>query len=206
MQVQFLSTIRSNVDRMSRLVSDLADVSRMESGHLRLEMTSVPIALVVEETLRSMQGQIEEKSQQLTVEVQDDLPPVMADQTRMTQVLTNLVSNAYKYTPENGDITITVEQTVDVDEEDVSQDVIQVAVTDTGIGMSPEDLEQLFSKFFRSSSVKGTVPGTGLGLNITKNLIELHGGRIWVESVEGEGTTFTYTIPVAEEMESASAD
>ena len=84
--------------------------------------------------------------------------------------------------------------------------MIQVAVTDTGIGMSPEDLEQLFSKFFRSSSVKGSVPGTGLGLNITKNLIELHGGRIWVESVEGEGTTFTYTIPVAEETESASAD
>jgi len=206
MQVQFLSTIRSNVDRMSRLVSDLADVSRMESGHLRLEMTSVPIALVVEETLRSMQGQIEEKSQHLTVDVQDDLPPVLADQTRMTQVLTNLVSNAYKYTPESGEITITVEQTVDSDEDGTSQDVIRVAVTDTGIGMSPEDLEQLFSKFFRSSSVKGSVPGTGLGLNITKNLIELHGGRIWVESVEGEGTTFTYTIPVAEETESASAD
>jgi signal transduction histidine kinase len=204
MQTQFLSTIRSNVDRMSRLVSDLADTSRIESGHLRLEMSPIPFSLVIEETLRSTQGQIEEKNQALTIDVEDELPLIQADQTRMIQVLTNLMSNAYKYTPEGGEIFITATTTQEQGDGGVFE-VIQVAVRDTGIGMSPEDLEQLFTKFFRSNSVKGSVPGTGLGLNITKNLIELHGGHIWVDSLEGEGTTFTYTVPVAQESEQPEA-
>ena len=201
MQTQFLGTIRSNIDRMARLVSDLADVSRIESGHLKLETAPTALDLIIEETLRSTQGQIEEKSQQLSVDIDDNLPMVQVDQARMVQVLTNLMSNAYKYTPENGEIFITAEQTIDRDEAGIEHDVVQLAVRDTGIGMSPEDLEQLFTKFFRSQSVKGNVPGTGLGLNITKNLIELHGGRIWVESTVGEGTIFAYTIPVADEIE-----
>src|SRR5690606_16236097 len=99
MQEQFLGTIRANVDRMTRLVSDLSDIARIESGRLRLEMEPTAVGGVVDETLRGLEAQIEEKQQQVELMVEEDLPPIHADYTRMVQVLTNLVSNAHKYTP-----------------------------------------------------------------------------------------------------------
>jgi signal transduction histidine kinase len=197
MQRQFLATIRSNVERMARLVSDLADVSRIEAGHLRLEMAPASFRAVVEETLRSTQAQAEEKGQVLHVEVPGDLPNIRADHTRMVQVLTNLVSNAHKYTPEGGEITIRAELA-----DGEQGDMLHVSVQDTGIGMSPEELEQTFTKFFRSETAKEMAAGTGLGLNITKNLVKLHGGEIWAESQPGEGTIFHFTIPLASEASS----
>ncbi len=198
MQMQFLGTIRSNVDRMTRLVSDLSDVARIETGALRLEMLPTPVQGVVEETLRGLQSQIEEKSQRLVIEVPEGLPPISADHIRMVQVLTNLVSNAHKYTPEGGEIHVGAELIVERDEETGRErHMIHHWVKDTGIGMSEDELEMLFTKFFRTQRAKDMAQGTGLGLTITKNLVESHGGRIWVESVLGMGTTFHYTIPVA---------
>jgi signal transduction histidine kinase len=198
-QRQFLNTIRTNVERMARLVSDLADVSRIEAGHLRLEMDAISFRAVVEETLRSTQAQIEEKGQILHVEVPSGLPNIHADHTRMVQVLTNLVSNAHKYTPEGGHITICA-QLADGERQG---GMLHVSVQDTGIGMSAEELEQAFTKFFRTNVAREMAPGTGLGLNITKNLVQLHGGEIWAKSQPGEGTTFHFTVPVASEDSSS---
>ncbi|MBN1313074.1 MAG: GAF domain-containing protein [Anaerolineae bacterium] len=200
MQAQFLATIRANVDRMTRLVSDLADVARIESGHLKLEMSPISVNAVVEETLRGLQGQIEEKQQELSVDMDEELPPIFADHTRMVQVLTNLVSNAHKYTPDGGKIWVGAQvEAITNEETGQAQRMIHHWVRDTGIGMAPEDLEKLFTKFFRTQQGKDMAQGTGLGLNITKSLVDRHGGTIWVESEVGAGTTFHYTIPVATE-------
>jgi signal transduction histidine kinase len=198
-QVQFLGTIRSNVDRMTRLVSDLADVMRMETGHLRVEMSSTHVAEVVEETVKALSGQIEEKNQEIVVDVEDNLPPIWADHTRMVQVLTNLVSNAHKYTPDGGEIWVGVRlETPESDAAD-PRPALHHWVRDTGIGMSEEELAQIFRKFYRSDRAKEMAQGTGLGLLITRNLVEQHQGKLWVESKVGEGTTFHYTIPAYEE-------
>jgi signal transduction histidine kinase len=200
-QSGFLATIRANVKRMDRLVSDLADISRIEAGRLRLDFASVSFQEIVDEVVRSTKGQIDQKEQKLIIEVPSDLPAVWGDRTRITQVLTNLVSNAYKYTPQQGEIFIRAEQDKNRwdTHAEAAPDVLHVSVQDTGIGIKPEDQKQIFSKFFRSDDPKAREsPGTGLGLNITKNLVELQGGQIWFESEFRQGTAFHFTIPIAE--------
>lgn len=200
MQVQFLGTIRGNIDRMSRLVSDLADIARLETGHLRLEMEPTAVAEVIDEALTGLRGQIEEKEQTLALEVEGDLPPIYVDPTRVVQVLVNLISNANKYTPEGGRIEVGARLDASLDEETGERrQVIHHWVTDTGIGIGEDDMSGLFGKFFRAESGKDMAPGTGLGLNITKSLVERHGGMIWAESEAGIGSTFHYTIPVADD-------
>ena len=190
-QKQFLQTIRSNVERMRILVSDLQDISRIETGRLRLEIQPTSLMDALEEALRSIQGQIEAKGQHLSLWVPEDLPKVRADPSRLAQVLTNLLSNAHKYTPEGGRIEVRAW---------VDGRFVRCAVSDTGIGISPEDQARLFTKFFRADNpVVRDQPGTGLGLCIVKNLVELQGGEIEVESEVGEGTTFTFSIPIAGE-------
>ncbi len=197
-QATFLSTIRSNVERMATLVSDLADVSRIEAGRLRLDVAAVPVAEIVEEVVRSTRAQIMEKQQELEVSIPDDLPAMWGDRMRLIQIVTNLVSNAYKYTPEAGHITVTAELSDQPLEQGTTQ-VIHLAVKDNGFGISPEDQKNIFQKFYRAEDQKvRDAPGTGLGLNITKQLVELQGGQIWFESKFRVGTTFHMTIPIAE--------
>jgi len=198
-QENFLATIRTNVNRMATLVSDLADVSRIEAGRLRLEFSAVSISEIVKEVSRSQAHSLDGKGQQLVVSIQDDLPLIWGDQTRIIQVLTNLVRNANKYTPQGGTITISANQTENLWDPDGAPEVMLVAVKDTGIGMKEEDQAQIFTKFFRSADPKAReAPGTGLGLNITRYLVEMQGGRIWFESQYEKGTTFLCTIPIAE--------
>ncbi|MCB8965537.1 MAG: response regulator [Ardenticatenaceae bacterium] len=197
MQTKFLGTIRANVDRMARLVSDLTDISRIESGHLLLEMNPVSLAEVVEDVVQSTRAQIEAKMQTLTLEVADDLPLVYGDRTRLIQVVTNLVSNAYKYTPEQGHIAIRAKVVMVADEEGERQ-MVQMAVADTGLGIPEEAQPTIFEKFTRVDDEEARKsPGTGLGLSITKSLVELHNGRIWFVSQYRQGTTFYFTVPVA---------
>lgn len=197
-QANFLNTIRSNVDRMATLVSDLADVSRIEAGRLRLEFSAVPVNEVIDEVVRSTRAQILEKKQTLIVNAPENLPPFWGDRVRLIQILTNLVSNAYKYTQPEGLIQIQVEVAENKWTEGANQ-VIHVAVKDNGYGISPEDQPKIFQKFYRSEDQKiRDAPGTGLGLNITKQLVELQGGAIWFESQHRSGTTFHFTIPIAE--------
>jgi signal transduction histidine kinase len=197
-QANFLSTIRSNVDRMSTLVSDLADVSRIEAGRLRLDFKAFGIKDVINEVVRSMRRQIEEKSQTLTIQL-PELPDVWADRTRVLQIVTNLVSNAHKYTPEGGLITAAAEMSANHWDAEGPRQVVHFWVQDTGIGIAEEDQEKIFQKFFRSEDSKTReVTGTGLGLNITRSLVEMQGGRIWFESEFRKGTIFHFTVPVAE--------
>jgi len=200
MQTNFLNTIKSNVERMSTLVSDLNDNGKIEVGRLRLEYKATNAADLVDEVVRSLKRQIEDKKQKLELELPEKLSPMWADRTRVGQVLTNLVSNSYKYTPESGILQIGVEETANHWDPDGASRVIHLWVKDNGIGLTPEDQQKMFQKFFRSDDPKAReAPGTGLGLNITKSLVEMQGGKIWFESEFRKGTTFHFTVPVAEE-------
>ena len=133
------------------------------------------------------------------MEIPDELPLVWGDRTRLVQILTNLVGNAFKFTPPGGQITIRAEYAVNRWDTQGAREVVHVAVEDNGIGIKPKDQERIFQKFFRSRDQEAhDVPGTGLGLSIARNLVEMHGGRIWLESEFRKGTTFHFTVPVAE--------
>lgn len=190
-QVSFLTTIRNNVDRMATLVSDLTEISRIESGNLRIEPRAVPVWDVIDEVVTLTKTQVSEKNQTLTVDIPEQLPKSWCDRGRFAQIVTNLISNANKYSPQGARILV---QALRVD------NMIQIKVQDNGYGMTLEDQQSMFNKFFRSGDEKvREAPGTGLGLSITKNLIELQGGRIWFESEFRKGTTFYFTVPVVRE-------
>ena len=201
MQTNFLHTIKSNVERMSTLVSDLNDNSKIEAGRLRLDYKATDVASLVDEAVRSIKRQVEDKKQTLEITLPEGkLPPMWADRIRVIQVLVNLVSNSYKYTPEGGKILVGAEEAANRWNPEGAARVIHIWVKDNGIGMTPEDQLKLFQKFFRSDDPKAReAPGTGLGLNITKSLVEMQGGQIWFESEFRAGTTFHFTVPVAEE-------
>jgi len=199
MQANFLTTIRSNVERMSALVSDLNDNAKIEANRLRLDYKAVDVGDIVDEVLRSTKRQVEDKRQNIELQLIPDLPQVWADRLRVAQVLTNLVSNAHKYTPEGGQILLGAEATNNQWDPEGAKRVVHLWVKDNGIGINIEDQNKIFQKFFRSDDMKAReVPGTGLGLNITKSLVEMQGGRIWFDSEFRKGTTFHFTIPVAE--------
>jgi len=196
-QTNFLGTIRNNVNRMATLVSDLADISRIESGNIRLEPREVPVWDVIDEVVTLTRTQVTQKNQTVTVNIPQELPKAWCDRNRLAQILTNLVSNANKYTQEGGAITVHATR---------ENGLIQIKVEDNGLGMTPEDQEKLFSKFFRSADEKiREAPGTGLGLSITKNLIELQGGKIWFESEFRKGTSFYFTVPVSKDGKTPQA-
>jgi signal transduction histidine kinase len=199
MQSNFLGTIRSNVERMSALVSDLNDNAKIEAGRLRLEYRPVDIPDVIDEVIRSTRRQVEDKKQSVEVKLPEQLPRVWADRIRVGQVLTNLVSNAHKYTSEGGIILLGAESTVNQWDPAGAKQVVHLWVKDNGIGISVEDQAKIFQKFFRSDDSKAReAPGTGLGLNITRSLVEMQGGRIWFDSEFRKGTTFHFTVPIAE--------
>jgi signal transduction histidine kinase len=194
MQTNFLNTIHSNVERMATLVSDLNDNSKIEAGRLRLEYKAVDVSDLSEEVIRSASRQIEDKKQVITRQLPENLPKIWADHTRISQVLTNLVSNAHKYTPEGGEIIVGAEVSDNQWDPVGAAQVVHIWVKDNGIGISLEDNQKIFTKFFRSDDQKAReVPGTGLGLNITKSLVEMQGGQIWFESEFRNGTTFHCT-------------
>ncbi|MBI3362761.1 MAG: GAF domain-containing sensor histidine kinase, partial [Chloroflexi bacterium] len=188
-QRQMLNTIRSNVDRMAVLVSDLSDISRIETGRLKLEIGPVSIAQALEETLVGLRPSIEGKNQSLTIDVPPDLPSVRADRSRVMQILTNLINNANKYTPAGGRLAIGATR---------AGGFARVSIADSGIGISPEDQAKLFSQFFRSDdpAVRDQM-GWGLGLSITQRLIEIQGGEISATSESGKGSTFSFTLPIS---------
>lgn len=191
MQTHCIKTIINNANRMAQLVQDLKEVSKLEAGHLKLEPDAVNMRQIIRDVIDSFNSQIEDKGQNLVVDVAETLPLVWCDRNRTTQVLTNLVSNAHKYTPEEGHITVKAHLNGD--------ESVHVAVQDTGIGLRPEDQAKIFQKYFRAADEKAQAsPGTGLGLNITKRLVELQGGTIWFDSEFRKGTTFHFTVPVAD--------
>jgi signal transduction histidine kinase len=218
MQKQFLGTVQFNAERLNTLIKDLLDIGRIETGRLKMEIGPVAIGPIIEETIRSLQSQIDERQMTVDLNVPVELPTVLADRARLIQILTNLVSNAYKYTPTGGNMTITVSHLKGIQPPDAPRgnwtraDLQQIklnpagylacAVKDTGFGIAPEDQGKLFTQFFRSQNPSVREQrGTGLGLSITKSLIELQGGAIWVESQLEKGSTFSFSMPVIENGE-----
>lgn len=191
-QSQFVEVVRRNVERMDRLVQDLLDISRIEAGRLKLELGQVNPNEVVHEAVQAYEQAIAGKQQHLEVIVPEGLPQITGDRARLIQILTNLISNATKYTPEGGHITVQV----DVVREDGTE-CLRWQVCDDGIGIAPAEMSRLFTKYFRSrrESVR-SVQGTGLGLTISRSLVELHGGRMTVQSELDKGSCFSFMIPV----------
>ncbi len=191
-QQQFLQIVRNNIGRMDRLVQDLLDVSRIEAGRLRLEMGNVVPEEIVSEAVQAFEQEIAAKNQTLQVLLPPSLPAVHGDRGRLIQVLTNLVSNANKYTPAGGTIVVSA----DVWSSN-GKDYVRWSVKDNGIGMKPEELNRLFTKYFRANNTAvRSVQGTGLGLVITRSIVEMHGGQVMVESEYQKGSTFSFIIPI----------
>jgi signal transduction histidine kinase/putative methionine-R-sulfoxide reductase with GAF domain len=205
MQSTFLSTVRSNVERMNTIVSDLNDLTKIEVGTLRLEYKVVRVKEVLDDVVRSLKRQIEEKEQSLSITIPGEIPPVWTDPFRLAQILINLVSNANKYTNEGGEITVGVEQRGGQEGALSEVDTIHIWVRDTGIGIQEEEQKMVFQQYFRSDSAKEMSSGTGLGLAITKRLVEMQGGRIWFESEPGKGSTFSFSLPIAETQKADEA-
>lgn len=186
-QQDFLQVAKNNTDRLHELVRDLLDISRIESGKIDLDVQLLSVQETINSAVKSVQNQFEERGLYLKVNLSDNLPQVFADPNRITQILLNLLSNAYKYTPEGG-ATVFARHT---------NNAVQIDIADTGLGISEEDQEKLFTRFFRAESAAvRKQSGTGLGLSITKSLIEMHGGEIWIESELDQGTTTSFTLPL----------
>jgi len=190
LQTNFLKVVKSNADRLASLVNDLLDISRIETGRIELQLQPVEMGDLIEQAVTSLTPKAEEKGLQLAHMLPAYLPKVYGDPDRLTQILTNLIGNAYKYTPTGGSVTV---------HGYVREGMFHVAVADTGIGISKEDQRQIFERFFRvDDPTVHEMAGTGLGLAITVSLVHLHGGEIWVESELGEGSIFFSSFPLAE--------
>jgi PAS domain S-box-containing protein len=191
MQVSFLKKVKTNADRLTNLVNDLLDISRIEQGRVELQVEPLAMEEVVGQVVDLMQPKVEEKEQILRTVIPENLPKAYGDTARMTQILTNIVSNAYKYTPAGGEIAVHTY---------VRDEMIHVAVVDSGIGIALENQKKIFERFYRVEDDPAVyeVSGTGLGLAITLSLIQMHGGDIWLESELGEGSIFTFSVPIAE--------
>ncbi len=186
---QFLEVINREALRLGDLVNDFLDLARLESGRARLTFQAVDMRQVIDDAVAVIQPQAEEHDLELLLDVPPTLPPILGDEKRMKQVLLNLASNAVKYNREGGQIRITAS---------ANEEEIQIAVSDTGRGVRPEDMDKLFDKFQRIEETESSAKGTGLGLPITKQLIEIHGGQMEVTSEWGQGSTFAFTLPIAE--------
>lgn len=190
-QQRFLGIIKSNVNRLSHLVGDLLDISRIESGRLGLELETLQMEELVNQVTTAMRAQFTTRRILLTTDIVPGLPPIRGDRKRLTQVLSNLLENACHYTLPGGQVTVSV---------CLEGDEVRTDVRDTGIGISVEDQKHLFERFFRSEHpVVMETQGTGLGLAIVKSLVEMHQGRIWFQSELGKGSTFSFALPVAKE-------
>ena len=197
-QQHFLTIIQNNTDRLTMLVNDLLDISRMESGRMTLSPEAVRADALANRVIVAMEGRAEQSGLNLRSEVPPALPQVLADPDRVIQILTNLVANAINYTLSGGEVVVSAR---------AQGDEVHISVSDTGIGIEPEDQEKIFERFFRSEgAVVQEAPGTGLGLCIVKSLVEMHGGRVWVESDLGQGSTFTFALPTVKSRRVACAD
>lgn len=195
-QTSFLDIIKNNVDRMKTIVEDLNDITKIEAGRLRLDFKEVTVKELIDPALRSTQKQLAEKGQKIQTRIDDDLPALWVDKTRSEQILVNLLINANKYTPEGGMIWLEAKLAF----VESAAKMVQFCVRDNGIGISAEDSEKIFTKFFRSEDDRARrSSGTGLGLNISKNLAQMQGGDIWFESEPDQGSSFYFTLPVASE-------
>jgi signal transduction histidine kinase len=187
---EFLETIRNEAERLTNMTNDFLDLARLSSGRARLVREAVDLSKVVREAVNVVRPQAIERGIRVSYRAAENLPPVHGDKERLHQVVLNFASNAIKYNKPQGSVQVSV----NYDPEDA--DLLRVVVRDTGRGISKVNLERLFQKFFRVADSEGYAQGTGLGLSIAKQIVEVHGGQVYVESELGVGSTFSFTIPM----------
>jgi signal transduction histidine kinase len=187
-QTFYLGRVKYNIERLTRMINDLLDLSRIEAGRMNLHQSAVNIGSLAREVVETLQPLAQERSLILEAQVASAIGIIQGDRDKLIQIFTNLINNALKFTESPGTVTVEVRQRGD--------DMIQTCVIDTGCGISPEEQQIIFERFYRGQSSEMKNRGAGLGLAITRSLVELHGGSIWVESVLGEGSRFYFILPV----------
>ena len=205
-QRHFLEIVRANAERMIGLVNNLIAVSEMDQGPLQIESQPVNVSEVIAEAVQAIRSQAGDRQLDLVVNLPPDLNLVLGDRGRLRQIMDNLLDNAWRYTPANGRITVWAAEAKLHDkvpahpagEAGLPPHCVVVNVRDTGVGVAPEDQDKIFTKFYRADNpLSVEAGGTGMGLAIVKGLVEAHGGRVWVESEPGAGSTFSFVVPAA---------
>ncbi len=196
-QKHFLDIAKRNIDRLARLIDDVLDFQKLSAGKMKFNLQPNSIAAVTEEAYTTMQPHAAKNKVSLALEVEPHLPPAVFDSDRIMQVLTNLVSNALKFTPEGGRVLLSVQR---------RDDQLAIKISDTGYGIPKEDLPKLFNRFFRVQRPGKEIKGTGLGLVIVSKIVTGHGGRVEVESELDKGTTFTVLLPLTPPAPAESSD
>jgi signal transduction histidine kinase len=187
-QKELVTSAKEDCHRLTKLARELLQLAKMESGRIQLREEELQFKEVIESSLKPLQIQFQEKNVQLVPDVQHDLPPLRADEQQISWVITNLVTNALKYTPAGGTVTVRGRQ---------DDGGLRLEVQDTGVGIPQEFLTRIFDKFVQVKQMSGTTPGSvGLGLAIAREIVHMYGGRIWVESEVGKGSTFSFVLPV----------
>jgi diguanylate cyclase (GGDEF)-like protein len=187
-QRKVLLTGKQNIDRLNKIIDDLLDISKIEAGKMEVKRGFADLRKVLEELIESYQTVVAHKHIQLSAQFPEEKVFLYIDADKVIQVMNNLLNNAYKFTPENGSVTVHMV---------IRESDAMISVEDTGPGISPQDMEKLFGKFQQFGRTHGPgLKGTGLGLAISKSLVELHGGSIWVQSEVGKGTAFHFTLPL----------
>jgi len=190
-QVRYLTRMKSNADRLTRLINDLLDLSRIEAGKIDLKPAHLPLVNLAQEVAESIRPVASDKLISLEVASPDAGATAWADRDKVVQVLTNLIGNAVKFTPPHGQVRVSIQRN--------GAGWTEISVTDTGPGIPQEEAGKIFDKFYQVAQAgKQNSGGTGLGLAISKVLVEMHGGKIWVESETGRGSTFAFTLPAAQ--------
>jgi signal transduction histidine kinase len=189
-QRDFIETINVEADKLSDLIEQLLDLSRLEAGTMRINQRQVEWSQVLLTSMAQLNA-LTINHHLVIDETQSDLPALDVDVVRVSQVITNLVSNSVKYSPQNSTITISTEK--------LSDQFIKVSVLDEGMGIPPEARRRVFEVFQQLEYERRSTQGAGLGLAICRGLIEAHGGRIWVDDHTGDGTTLSFTLPIADE-------
>jgi signal transduction histidine kinase len=195
-QRQFVDVIDGNVQRMARMVNDLLDSCRLEAGRIRLKLAPLCLEEILRETVADTRAELEARRHTVEIDISAHLSPVLGDRDRLLQILSHLVRNACRYTPDGGLIRLVAGG----QQRDGDGGLVSVRVVDTGIGLSPEELARLGERFFRADhDLVQEQPGNGLGVFITRHLLALHGSELLVESKPGRGSTFTFSLPLAVE-------
>jgi signal transduction histidine kinase len=186
-QDEYLKDIHASGQHLLSLINDILDLSKIEAGKMELELSDFDLPMTIDNALMLIRERAGRRSIALNTAVGERVGQVHADERKIRQVLLNLLSNAIKFTPEGGRIEVEAKPV---------NGSIEVSVSDTGVGIAPEDQEAVFEEFRQVGTADKKVEGTGLGLALSRKFIELHGGKIWVESQVGQGSTFTFTVPV----------
>lgn len=194
----FLTRIDMEIDGLTQLVRELLELSRIESGQIKLHVKAVDLRTLVVQAAERLRAQAARRGLDIAVQYtgQDSFPQAMLDPDRIMQVLINLIHNAIKFTPVGGKIFLSVDRQREAETGRLNE-CLEVRVRDTGVGIPPDDVGRIFERFYKVDKARtGNESGTGLGLAIAKHIIQAHGGEIWAESHYGQGSTFIFTIPI----------